>query len=457
MDLLALQVQAPKFESPIESQGKALQLRQLMQADQMGQYQQQQAQQAMQDDASYRTATQANPSGGQGLIDALGTRGNYKGQAAAIKAAQDARKGNADIAKTEGETKASAATSAGHQFEIAGQLVGAWANNPGVTKQQISAGLIAAQNSGIISPEIAKAKLGELDATGDDPTSLNGWAKTTLMQITKAQEQHALTTVDANTRATNERIKTEGDLNRKNQIQVQKMAADRQGSGGSGGVSLTHGIKGLSPEQNAALSGSINAGLLNPNRVNGRTASLYADLILKNPNTDFNKLGANANLLNNPAFQQKAMTADTLPEVMNNMVEAGKKVGFSDNRTIGKMQAWLKGEFNDPDYTAYMVQRNDGLMGIAGVMRGVGMTDMAHKAESEASNPTMSPGALDAWLKSQMISLTPRLRRNAQIMHTTPPGGAAPVLVAPSPGVGSPTPVAAPGARPSLDAFFTKK
>jgi hypothetical protein len=189
-------------------------------------------------------------------------------------------------------------------------------------------------------------------------------------------------------------------------------------------VRVLHGQLGLTPEQNNALfgeNGAVTTGRLDPNRINSRTARILADAVITNPNTDFSKISADIALGRNATFRQKAMTAEVLPEIMQNMVDSGKKVGFSDNRTIGKMQGWVKGEFNDPDMTEYMTQRNDALMTIAGVMRGVGMTDQAHKAETEVAAPTMSPAALDAWMRGQMKSLQPRLNQNRKITRDAPP------------------------------------
>jgi hypothetical protein len=193
-------------------------------------------------------------------------------------------------------------------------------------------------------------------------------------------------------------------------------------------------VKGLTPEQNEALfgeKGAVTTGRLDPNRVNSKTASIFADAELKRPGTDFSKISGDIALGRNATFRQNAMTAEVLPEIMQQMVDAGKKIGFSDNRTIGKMQGWVKGEFNDPDMTEYMTQRNDALMTVARVMRGAGMTDMAHKAETEVSSPTMSPDALDAWMRGQMKSLQPRLDINRRITRDaprdkTPPAGAHP-------------------------------
>ncbi len=448
-------VQAPQIEMPFETAGKGMQLRQMMQADQM-------AKQAMADDNSARAALQANPDGGDGYVAALGQSGNHKAYAAAVKSNLDAKKINADVAGTNATTNKTNNETAQHQFIMAGQLVGSWAKDPTVNKAKVTSGIQAALHMGVISPEVAQAKMGELDQVSDDPASLNGWAGNVLMQITNAHDQHSLTTVDANTAATNERIKAEGEANRNNQVKVQQMAATRQAAGGgSGSVGLTHGVKGLSPEQNEALygpNGAVTTGKLDPMRVNGRTASIFADAFIHNPNIDMAKISGDIALGRNAGYRQKAMVAETLPHIMQNMVDAGKAIGFSDNRTIGKMQGWVKGEFNDPAMTEYMTQRNDALMSIAGVMRGLGMTDMAHKAEIEVSSPTMSPAALDAWMRGQMKSLQPRLDANRQIMQH--PGQSMPPAapgVPPRPGVPAPaTSVQGPGQRPSVDinSFF---
>lgn len=175
----------------------------------------------------------------------------------------------------------------------------------------------------------------------------------------------------------------------------------------------THGIKSLTTAQNDALfgpSGAVTSGRLDPGKVNSRTASIFADAEIANPGTDFAKLSSDIQLGRNATFRQKAMTAEVLPEIMSNMVASGKKVDFSKFEPIGRMQAWALGKVNDPALTEYMSQRNDALMTIAGVMRSVNMSDYAHKAETEVASPTMSPDALDAWMRGQMKSLAPRLK-----------------------------------------------
>lgn len=180
----------------------------------------------------------------------------------------------------------------------------------------------------------------------------------------------------------------------------------------------TMGAANLTPEQNDALYGSngaVTLGKLDPYKVNSKTASILANAYISNPNINMNALGATANLQRNSQFQQKAMTAETMPEVLTGVAEAGKKLNFSDAKFVGEADKWLKGQSNDPDLINYMTRRNDALFGIAAVMRGNGVTDKAYQAEEEAAHPTMSPRALEAWLSAQMASLAPRLKQYRKV------------------------------------------
>lgn len=181
--------------------------------------------------------------------------------------------------------------------------------------------------------------------------------------------------------------------------------------------SKTPAAGGLPPE----LQKAVDEGRLDPTRINSRTAPILSQLATGNPTLDFNRMHSDAALQANATFQQRAMTMESLPEVMTSMVDLGKKVGFDDVKFAGRAQKFLKGEINDPDLTEYMTVRNDALMNIASVMRGVGMSDKAHEAEIEAAAPTMSPRALDGWFKGQMKALGPRLKRVQQITHHTTP------------------------------------
>lgn len=206
---------------------------------------------------------------------------------------------------------------------------------------------------------------------------------------------------------------------------------------------LFHGggaLSNLSPEEQNAITTAISEKRLDPTRVNSRNAHILAQTELGAPGTDFNRIHADASLQSNATFQQRAMSVDMLPGLLSNMTTLGKKLnngnGYNDLTTVGKMQQWLNGETNDPDYTEYMTVRNDSLLRLANVMRGVGMSDQAHMAEIEANKPTLAPYALDAWLKGQMSVVTPLLERQNRITHLgekpSAGGGGTPRLDAPA-------------------------
>lgn len=177
---------------------------------------------------------------------------------------------------------------------------------------------------------------------------------------------------------------------------------------GSGAGALTE------PEQEA-LNKASGLGKIDMTKINSRNAKIYAKILMANPDVDMAAISADINLIRNPALRQKMMNAEVLPEVMENMVNAGKKVDLSHLKVAAQLEAWGKGQLNDPDWVEYLTQRNDALMMIASTMRGVGMTDQAHRVEIEAASPTMDGPALDGWLHGQMQSLQPRLREYHKI------------------------------------------
>lgn len=169
------------------------------------------------------------------------------------------------------------------------------------------------------------------------------------------------------------------------------------------------GRLGLSEEDTNALSAGVEAGLIDPARLNSRTAKMYADLYKRNPSLSYVNAAGHAAMVRNPVYQRTIKIAETLPHVLDNMSAAGKKLNYSDVAVIGKFQAFAKGELNDPDFVAYMAQRNDALLTMAQVFRGLGASDKAAEMEEQASRPTMSPRAIDAYINAQKQSLAPRL------------------------------------------------
>ena len=215
-----------------------------------------------------------------------------------------------------------------------------------------------------------------------------------------------------------------------------------------------------SPEGIAAINSAVHEGRLDPARLTSRTAPIYAQMELANPGANnYNRLHADATLQANPTFQQRAMSVDMLPGLLSNVTTLGKQLnggtGYNDIKTVGMMQQFLNGQTNDPDYTEYMSARNDVLLRLASVMRGVGMSDQAHRAEMEAMAPTLSPAGLDAWMKGQMVAVKPLLERQNRITHLGEPGQGtqplnAPTAAAPA-GPAGPAPSNAPAA--SLPSF----
>lgn len=184
----------------------------------------------------------------------------------------------------------------------------------------------------------------------------------------------------------------------------------------------TAGVSGLPPEQQAAIQHAVDEGRLNFKDINSRNAAIIGSLALNNPTYNFNRAAADAALSRNSTFQQRAMVVDSLPGLISNTASLGKKLNYSDVQVVGQAKKWLLGQTNDPDLTEYMTARNDVLMKIANVMRGVGMSDKAHEAEVEAMSPTLSPAALDAWVKGQMTAVGPLMDAQKRAAHIGEPG-----------------------------------
>ena len=96
-----------------------------------------------------------------------------------------------------------------------------------------------------------------------------------------------------------------------------------------------------------------------------------------------------------------------LPELIRDVKESGKSLGYSDLSPLGKSQQYLDKMTNDPRYINYSAKRNDIIMRIGGVMRENGMTDQAQKLEEDSAPRYMSPPAFDAWSEAQMSVLRP--------------------------------------------------
>ena len=200
--------------------------------------------------------------------------------------------------------------------------------------------------------------------------------------------------------------------------------------------------RSLTPEQSDALygpNGAVTTGKLDPYKINSRNAQILSNAYIRNPGTDMNSLASTAAMMRAPTQVARAQLVEAIPELLQNMSDAGKKVNYSGVKFIGQVEKFAKGQVNDPDFINYMAQRNDLLLTLAGVMRGNGATDKAHQAEIEAASPTLDPIALDAYIKGQMTALGPRLKNAQKITRSAT------------------VPTAAPTGAPSLNDIFKQR
>lgn len=217
------------------------------------------------------------------------------------------------------------------------------------------------------------------------------------------------------------------------------------------------GMEHLPVEQQAAIQKAIDEGRASVQDMNSRNVGIYGQIAVNNPTYDFNQAARDRSLGRNATFQQKAMVAEALPGNMAHLTELGKKLKYPELALAGEAKKWLMGASNDPDLSEYMPVRTDTLMKIANIMRGVGMSDKSIAAEEEANHPTLSPRALDGWLKGQMSAITPLLESQRRATHSAPPGagGVVPTGTGAPQGAGAATPGV--GAAMSLDDYLKKQ
>lgn len=182
------------------------------------------------------------------------------------------------------------------------------------------------------------------------------------------------------------------------------------------------GMPNLPPEQIAAINQAQAEGRLNFKDVNSRNAALVGSMALNHPTYNFNQEASDASLSRNANFQQRSKVMDTMPGLISNVSALGKKLNYPNLEIAGMVKKAMMGAVNDPDLVEYNAQRQDMLLKLANVMRGVGMSDKAVEMDEEAWHPTLSPPALDAWAKAQMGVLTPLMDAQKHAAHIGAPG-----------------------------------
>lgn len=174
---------------------------------------------------------------------------------------------------------------------------------------------------------------------------------------------------------------------------------------------------GTNAAENAALATAVAEHRLDPTRINSRNAKMFASLEMNNPGFNYNRAHADAALQSNAGFQQKEMVMESIPHNIAYMASAGKKLNYPDAKFAGIAQQFLDGQINDPALAEYMPARMDTLLGLANVFRSVGMSDKTIQLENEAQAPTLSPRALDSWVKAQVALLSPRLNASMRVKY----------------------------------------
>ena len=247
--LVALQAQNPQFADPAELQSKAYSLRNLA-------AQAAAADQARIDDQASRAAFAANPSDDKARLSALA------GVSPAAYSAEAKRQ--SDLAKTSAETRAKQIEAAHKQTDMAGQAFGYVRQFP--TKENAAAALQWLGQNGVYSPEQIAGMMEQVNAAA--PGQIQGLADVAFRsalsvkdQLSKFETRDAGGTVEtigidpvsgtvtnlsslAKTQspdnlATNERVASEGRLNRANALTVQDRITSRQANEPRGQVVQT--------------------------------------------------------------------------------------------------------------------------------------------------------------------------------------------------------------------------
>lgn len=152
----------------------------------------------------------------------------------------------------------------------------------GAKISQVETALRSLNKRGVLSQEDMADYLTQIPV---DARQRDSWLGSLRLSGVKPEEQTKLITPDANSR-----------LSANTQLQVQDRIDARTRE--SNQFKVEHGTAGLTDAQNEALygvNGAVTLGKLDPNKINGKTARLYADAVLKNPNINFGQLSAQIN------------------------------------------------------------------------------------------------------------------------------------------------------------------
>ncbi len=243
-ELIALQTRVPQFETPLESQGKALQLRQMLNSGQVADMELQQRRQAVADDQAARAAFSANPTDSAARLSALA------GVSPAAYGAEAKRQ--ADLAKAGADTEKTKLETAKQRINIMGNAMGFVRDNP--TPENALRVISDLQQHGIFTPEQAAQYASQVQA---NPNAIRELAQQGYQsalevkdQLMKYETRDAGGTVQTlgiapatggvrvvktiqksqspDSVAANARMASEGAANRANALKIEGMKAERQ-------------------------------------------------------------------------------------------------------------------------------------------------------------------------------------------------------------------------------------
>lgn len=175
-ELVALQARLPQFDTPFDVQGKALQLRQLMNANQASDMELAQRRQAMADEQAARSVFAENPEDAAARLTGLAkvSPGAYSAEA----------KRQSDLAKTAAETRVKQIQAAKERYAVMGQGAGYVRDNPTVPNAMR---LIQTwQNDGLLTAEQAAQYA---DQVQKDPSTIPGLAQEAFQLAIDAEKQ----------------------------------------------------------------------------------------------------------------------------------------------------------------------------------------------------------------------------------------------------------------------------
>lgn len=193
---IALMAQTPVFDTPYESQGKALQLRQLMNQSQAQDMDMAQKRQAMEDDRQTRDVYSRTSDPAQRIAELY--RVNPKAAMALQTFQQGADKSTADIGKTKADTNKIQRDTAMKQYEAFGQAIGSLKQVPGgATPQHVTAAVQRMVDMGVIDASAAQKLVADVP---QNPADIAGWLEQGQASVMSAKDQLAQTSPDANAR-----------------------------------------------------------------------------------------------------------------------------------------------------------------------------------------------------------------------------------------------------------------